>query len=130
MRDDKETKCSENILTFVKVILIRSPYYGGRWSPNSLSLVTKGGFQLRSVELVVKGVTWTSQKPRLLLTQTGSGVPLLRTIPIQLMEHGKVRLMSSWNIYLYFILSLVQKDFLQVTKRETKIQTQSQTFDL
>lgn len=60
-----------------------------------------------------------SKHPRLLPTPNGSSVPLLRTIPTQLIEHGEVRSVSSWNVYLYFILSLVQKDFLQVTKRET-----------
>jgi len=45
--------------------------------------------------------------------------PYYREHP-QCVEHGEVELVLAWNIYLYVLLSLVQGDTLQATKRETR----------
>ena len=51
--------------------------------------------------------------------QTDSKALLLMTTPIQLNEHGEVKLVTTESLQLYILASLVQEGTLHATKRET-----------
>jgi len=52
--------------------------------------------------------------------------PLSRTTPTQLIEHEEVKLVPTWSLYPYILVSLVQKSTLQSTEREIWPPTQPQ----
>ena len=84
---------------------------------------TKTG--LYPMELLAKYVAWKSPnnlsgcQDNRLLSANGQQGPLLKTIPIQYIEHGKIELMPTYNICPNLLVSLVREGIVQATERET-----------
>ena len=76
---------------------------------------------------MAKGVLWKLQTVQAVVKtidcspQTVSKALLLKTTPIQLIEHGEVKLVPSYSLHLYILVCLVQEGILYATKGETNI---------
>ena len=61
--------------------------------------------------------------------QTDSSALFLRTPSIQLIKHGEVKLVPTWILHLYILVSSLREGTLQATEREMLTPTQSQYFN-
>jgi hypothetical protein len=103
VRGGRETQCSENILKYVKTILMISLNNVGDRSPISHLLspnkVSNNRIKLYPTELFTKGVSWkfttTTNKTIGCFLQTDSKTPVLQSILIKLKEHAEVELIST-----------------------------------
>ena len=91
----------------------------------SPSKASNTGTGLYPMELLAKYVAWKSPnnlsgcQDNRLLSANGQQGPLLKTIPVQYIEHGKIELMPTYNICPNLLVSLVREGIVQATERET-----------
>ena len=95
-----------------------------------------GGSVLDSIEMLAKRITLkfphnsADAKTNGYALQSDSSAPLLRISSIQLIKHGEVKLVPTWILHLYILVSSLREGTLQATEREMLTSTQSQYFNL
>lgn len=132
-----ETQCCRNILSSMKVILMITSRNGYNIvSTYHLIFPCKSsidGSVLHSIEMLAKRITLkfphnsADAKTNGYALQTDSSAPLLRTPSIQLIKHGEVKLVPTWILHLYILVSSLRE--MQATEREMLTSTQSQYFN-
>lgn len=65
----------------------------------------------------------------MLFLQNDSCIPLLRTAPTQIIEHREVKVMPSYSVCQYNLVSWMWGAILQATKRKYKQQPSYKIFD-
>lgn len=130
---------SENSLKYVKVIFMRS--FNKKVTESQLDIchqvsLLEQGPCLHSVQFLPMQshgnlpTTHTSAKTMGCSSQSECRNPLPRATPVQLIEHGDVKLEFRWNLHPYILVPLVQKNTLWATKRGTYTPLSIKTFDL
>ena len=110
---------------------MKSPNNGGDRVPTGHLLspneASSTGTALHSIELLAKGVSWNSPKTQAVTKTMGCSLQadsiggtgeLLRTTPTQLIENGEVKLVPTWNLHAYILVSVGLEGILQDTERE------------
>lgn len=136
--------CSRNFLESMKMSLRRNPRNGGYGVSTghllqsqpaiycSQANLTMGGLGCIQLSCWPRDLTEIPRQPTILLRKKGCSlpedakIPLLRTAPMQLIEHREVKLVPIWRPYIYLTLFGVE-DTLQAPEREIWTPTQPQS---